>query len=156
MFVYHLLEVVNTEVKNNFLKFTVKVESNHLRILLDKQWRCYLDQLGSIGGSDLSPHQTLLKISFPVLYLYAVQSIECFPLSEKTDTTCHMTDSTRTHRYMQHMYTSATQSSYNRHAHIGTDTEKITNKIHKAASKHTQIQTHETTRQRTEDTGALA
>ena len=63
MLVCHLLEVVNTEGKNNFLKFTVKVESNHLRIL-----HCYLDQLGSTGGSDLSPCQTPLKIPSLVLY----------------------------------------------------------------------------------------
>lgn len=70
-------------------------------------------------------------------------------MSEKTDTACHTKDSTRTRRYMHPMYTPATQSSYRTHM------EKTTNKTHKAASGHTQIQTHEIERQRTEDTGSM-
>ena len=63
MQVNHLLKAADTEVKNSFLESSVKVESNHLWILVDKQWFLMAGQLGSVGASDLISCKTLLKIS---------------------------------------------------------------------------------------------
>jgi len=38
MHVHRFLKAVNADVESNFQKSTLKVESNHLWILVDKQW----------------------------------------------------------------------------------------------------------------------
>ena len=61
---YLFLIAANTKVKNSFLKIYKKVES----ILVINNDVCYIDELGSVGVSDLIPCKTLLKISlkFPI------------------------------------------------------------------------------------------
>ena len=116
MLVCRLLEVGNTEGKNNFLKFTIKVESHHLRILLDKQWRCYLDQLGSIGDSDLSPCQTPLKSPSLVLYFLCC-SIErvCPIVREDRHSLSHKRQHSHTQIHASHVHTSHTELLQNTH-----------------------------------------